>query len=680
MQRHTYLIVRPLYRGADWLEDDLSRSLDDLASEIDDFLQPIRSRFDDAASYQLLVKDGFGRIQLAPVDRLATFNKSQLFDNDGYLQLVVISRELDWNHSLLKASLAISDEFSVVGEIDGHVVWTFYENGEYSDGYFQARECGHAPDMESCANRPEHLSAMAILKKLHEGANATAEFKSKTPGKSSESLANFNSAFAKSVFNISVISASLAFIVLIYGLDFLPKQLESFFEDLALIVLFLALSVGALTYLSVRIEFIGNIAGPVVDLIERLSAPPESNKDPREDTQSHLMQSIRRYAVICLALTFALISLAPMLIGSRWGYKISDAIYLIFLVAFWVLVVGILFDVSDPINKFIRNILVLALSMAKKFQYLVKSSDGLERNSSAEADPVAVIRAPNDRIFELTDDVSETTDYLIENSTVGTFQEIYVFQHNDSRSIALRRNYKSGRLVVSALSRDLVLKLKAAVVDQRFDGREIPHELDRCWGYLSQNWVDPWDEAAWARERLKVPTGDAVSYLEENLKFKLEKVYYAINGPLQVIKKHQHTSASYTLEYDRPQNACLIRWIDKNHKIEDCKPLIDFIRCDDGTEYKFLRAREGEIASQSVAMFKPVKIQTSNEVESSDYYLCFSAYFEIKTLDTAQEFIRALAISNNQVEVVLQFNDHSGNRLEGCYEELESRSTALSKI
>ena len=132
---------------------------------------------------------------------------------------------------------------------------------------------------------------------------------------------------------------------------------------------------------------------------------------------------------------------------------------------------------------------------------------------------------------------------------------------------------------------------------------------------------------------------------------------------------------AFNVDYSRSNLASIITWVDSKNKIEDCEPFIDFIRCDDGNEFHFLHADEGEIINSSLFMFEAVK----NKGKKNEYLLCYSADFEISNYEVHINFIKALKNSKNQIEIVLGFKDAKGNLLKDCFEENSNRTAKLVK-
>jgi hypothetical protein len=62
-----------------------------------------------------------------------------------------------------------------------------------------------------------------------------------------------------------------------------------------------------------------------------------------------------------------------------------------------------------------------------------------------------------------------------------------------------------------------------------------------------------------------------------------------------------------------------------------------------------------------------------------EYYLCYSADFEISNFNNHTAFIKALKNSKNQIEIVLGFKDSSGNVIHDCFEENSNRTAKLVK-
>ena len=509
--KNTHFIVTPLYRDLDWLDGDVGRSLDDLALEIDEFLRPIREQFDGATIFALLVSDEGGAIKLEPIDQLPNLRKSTLFNSDGHLQIAVVTQTVDWTYPLRKASQKIEDEFSAIGEFDGKVIWTFYENGECSDGYIEAKASGDSVQMQACANRPEHVTLLATLKNIHPRAVITTENDQPQREEPSVSHSKLKSDFRKTLFKVSVICAALTLIALNTDMNLLPRKIESFFEELTFVIFLISIVLSALTFLSTKSPGVRKFADPIVSAIEKLFIPPAEPSRSTDGSHWRLVRTIQWYALAGAISTVALLKVAPAIVGSNWSSTISNITYQIFLVSFFALIVTTLFTVSDPINKIIGRIL----------------------------------------------------------------------------TVVLRADFKKN---------------------------------------------------------------------------------YKVNSDTQL---------TFRLEYTKPQDACVIRWLDRTLTIEECQPSIDFIRCDDGADYVFLQVSKGDLENHSVAMFTPIKKAGPTDAESYEYFLCYRASFAIADESKRRLFLKALDSSNNQIQVVLQFNDRAGKLLEGCYEEVDSQSTTL---
>jgi hypothetical protein len=132
-------------------------------------------------------------------------------------------------------------------------------------------------------------------------------------------------------------------------------------------------------------------------------------------------------------------------------------------------------------------------------------------------------------------------------------------------------------------------------------------------------------------------------------------------------------NVAFNVDYSRSNLASIITWVDEKNKIEDCEAFIDFIRCDDGKEYQFLHADKGEIVNSSLFMFEAIKNK------NNEYFLCYSADFEIVDYDKRTDFIRALKYSKNQVEIVLGFKNSKGKEINDCFEENANRTAKLQK-
>lgn len=130
---------------------------------------------------------------------------------------------------------------------------------------------------------------------------------------------------------------------------------------------------------------------------------------------------------------------------------------------------------------------------------------------------------------------------------------------------------------------------------------------------------------------------------------------------------------AFNVDYSRTNLASKITWVDEQNSIEDCEPYIDFIRCDDGNEYRFLHTDKGEIVDGSLFMFEAVK-------DTDDcYYLCYSADFEVPDFNSKSEFVAALKKSKGLVEIVLGFKDLAGKKLNDCFEDYENRQAKMVK-
>jgi hypothetical protein len=132
-------------------------------------------------------------------------------------------------------------------------------------------------------------------------------------------------------------------------------------------------------------------------------------------------------------------------------------------------------------------------------------------------------------------------------------------------------------------------------------------------------------------------------------------------------------NVAFNVDYSRSNLASIITWVAEKNKIEDCEAFIDFIRCDDGKEYQFLHADKGEIVNSSLFMFEAIKNK------NNEYFLCYSADFEIVDYDKRTDFIRALKYSKNQVEIVLGFKNSKGKEINDCFEENANRTAKLQK-
>jgi len=133
-------------------------------------------------------------------------------------------------------------------------------------------------------------------------------------------------------------------------------------------------------------------------------------------------------------------------------------------------------------------------------------------------------------------------------------------------------------------------------------------------------------------------------------------------------------NVAFNVDYSRTNLASKIRWVSSKHKIDDCEPFIDFIRCDNGSDYVFLHEDKGEILDGSLFMFEAV-------IDKRDgaYFLCYSADFVVPDFEEKQEFSSALKKSKGLVEIVLGFRDPKGNVLKDCYEEYENRQAKMVK-
>ena len=134
-------------------------------------------------------------------------------------------------------------------------------------------------------------------------------------------------------------------------------------------------------------------------------------------------------------------------------------------------------------------------------------------------------------------------------------------------------------------------------------------------------------------------------------------------------------NVAFNVDYSRTNLASIVTWTDDKNKIEDCDAFIDFIRCDDGDEYQFLHSDKNEIINSSLFMFEAVQ----NKGKKGEYFLCYSADFEIADYDKKIDFIKALKHSKNKVEIVIGFKNAKGKILEGCFEENSNRTAKLQK-
>ena len=131
---------------------------------------------------------------------------------------------------------------------------------------------------------------------------------------------------------------------------------------------------------------------------------------------------------------------------------------------------------------------------------------------------------------------------------------------------------------------------------------------------------------------------------------------------------------AFNADYSRTNLASKIKWTHSKNKIDECKPFIDFIRCDDGDEFQFLHADKGEITEESLFMFEAIK-----DKKDGTYYLCYSADFVVPDYDSKTAFIAAMKKSKGLVEIVLGFKDSKGSVIDNCFEEFENRQAKLVK-
>lgn len=132
-------------------------------------------------------------------------------------------------------------------------------------------------------------------------------------------------------------------------------------------------------------------------------------------------------------------------------------------------------------------------------------------------------------------------------------------------------------------------------------------------------------------------------------------------------------NTAFNVDYSRTNLASKIKWIDKQHAIEECDPYIDFIRCDDGNEYQFLHADNGEIVDGSLFMFEAIRDT------DGCYHLCYSADFEVPDFSSKADFVAAYKKAKGMVEIVLGFKDSAGKKLDDCFEEYENRQAKMVK-
>jgi hypothetical protein len=129
---------------------------------------------------------------------------------------------------------------------------------------------------------------------------------------------------------------------------------------------------------------------------------------------------------------------------------------------------------------------------------------------------------------------------------------------------------------------------------------------------------------------------------------------------------------NYYVDYNHASDASTILWTDEDVRIEDCKPYIDFIRCDEnGEEYQFLYSDENDFT------FKINNFGAVKGNEEDEYIVCYTADFLIKNTDSKVKFFKALEFSNNEIEVVLGFMDSNDEILEDCFEESSNSITKL---
>jgi hypothetical protein len=131
---------------------------------------------------------------------------------------------------------------------------------------------------------------------------------------------------------------------------------------------------------------------------------------------------------------------------------------------------------------------------------------------------------------------------------------------------------------------------------------------------------------------------------------------------------------TFSVDYSRSNLASKISWINEDFDIKDCEPFIDYIRCITEDEYVFLHADKGEITNVSLFMFEAIFDPTDG-----NYFLCYSADFEVRNESAKKIFFSALRAANNQVEIVLGFKDVMGAVIKDPFEEIENRTAIMTK-
>jgi hypothetical protein len=129
----------------------------------------------------------------------------------------------------------------------------------------------------------------------------------------------------------------------------------------------------------------------------------------------------------------------------------------------------------------------------------------------------------------------------------------------------------------------------------------------------------------------------------------------------------------FFIDYNKPAAASEIIWTLDLSQIKLVTPFIDFLRCDDGEDFQFLKCLDND--------FKVLKINHFAFVPSEKkqrFFLCYTADFEIH-LKEYPKFLKALNHSNNEVEVVLGFKKDN-KILTDCFEEYENKTCILQKF
>jgi len=129
--------------------------------------------------------------------------------------------------------------------------------------------------------------------------------------------------------------------------------------------------------------------------------------------------------------------------------------------------------------------------------------------------------------------------------------------------------------------------------------------------------------------------------------------------------------AKYCINFNKSSTANLIRWNSKLD-IHKCKPFIDFIRCDDGSDYIFLTSEDNQIKTININNIEMV----SSEIDNC-FYVCLEANIEIN-LSKYSKFRNALINNDNFIEVSIGFE--LNKKILDCFEEVESKLIKLETI